>query len=301
MASTDGTTPSDHNADPAAELDPTTTPATDSGAASNTVPWPRLNRVIHDGRGPYALLVHGALGSRSYWAGNVAALAEVCRPVVVELWGHGRSPSPADPTHYGPDAYVEQFELLRHELGVSNWVTIGQSMGAALTLRYGLTHPERVLAQVVTNSSSAFSLPEVWRQTQLETANPLAETVERRGAQILVDSWVNPGRSKRVPAPIRELLAAEFAEHSGLGIANSLRHTNSGLPLGDRLTSVSHPTLLTLGVDEEGFLSLMPRAKMIPGLEVAEMSAAHAVNAQAPDAWNRATVDFLARVLDTTS
>lgn len=285
MAPTDATTPNDR----------------DNHAGTNVEPLPRLNRVVHDGQGPYALLVHGALGSRSYWAGNVEALAELCRPVVVELWGHGRSPSPGDATRYAPDAYVEQFELLRQELDVPSWVTIGQSMGAALTLRYGLTHPERVLAQVVTNSSSAFSKPEVWRRTQLDTATPLAETVERRGAQILVDSWVNPGRSKRVPAPIRELLAAEFAEHTGVGIANSLRYTNSGLPLGERLASVSRPTLLTLGVDEEGFLPLVKRARLIPGLEVAEMAAAHAVNAQAPDAWNRATVTFLRRVLDTTS
>ncbi|MFN0030422.1 MAG: alpha/beta fold hydrolase [Acidimicrobiales bacterium] len=264
-------------------------------------PVPRLNRVIHEGQGPYALLVHGALGSRSYWAANVWALAEVCRPVVVELWGHGRSPSPTEASWYAPQAYIEQFELLRQELNVSAWVTIGQSMGAALTLRYGLTHPERVLAQVITNSSSAFSQPDAWRRTQLETATPLAEKVERRGAQILVDSWVNPGRSKRVPPEIRELLAAEFAEHTGLGIANSLRHTNSGLPLGERLAEVSHPTLMTLGVDEETFLPLMERARLIPGLEVAEMAAAHAVNAQAPDAWNRAAVTFLRRVLDPAS
>lgn len=264
---------------------------TDTGTA------PRLHHIIHPGRGPYALLVHGALGSRSYWAANVGALAQVCRPVVVELWGHGRSPSPEEARWYGPDAYVEQFELLRAALGVASWVTIGQSMGAALTLRYGLTHPERVLAQVVTNSSSAFSEPDAWRETQASTATPFAEKVEARGAQILADSWVNPGRSKRVPADVRALLAAEFAEHTGSGIANSLRYTNAGLPLGERLAEVAHPTLLTLGVDEETFLPLMERARQIPGLEVAEMSAAHAVNAQAPEAWNRAAVSFLQRVL----
>ncbi len=291
MAPTDADTPSPTETETERDVD------TETGEQ----PWPRLNRVVHDGQGPYALLVHGALGSRSYWAANVQALAQVCRPVVVELWGHGRSPSPQDPAHYGPDAYVEQFELLRQELDVSSWVTIGQSMGAALTLRYGLTHPDRVLAQVVTNSSSAFSTPEVWRQTQLDTATPLAQTVERKGAQILADSWVNPGRSKRVPAEIRELLAAEFAEHTTLGIANSLRHTNSGLPLGERLAAVAHPTLLTLGVDEESFLTLVQRARLIPGLEIAEMAAAHAVNAQAPDAWNQAAVTFLRRVLHTTA
>ncbi len=257
----------------------------------------RLHYVRHEGAGPFALLVHGALGSRSYWADNVAALAQVCRPVVVELWGHGRSPSPTQISAYHPEAYVEQFERIREDLGAEQWVTIGQSMGAALTLRYGLTHPERVLAQVVTNSSSAFSEPHVWRRTQSSTAEPFADQVEQRGTGILADSWVNPGRSRRVSAETRAKLAEEFSEHQALGIANSLRYTNGGLPIGDRLAEVRAPTLLTLGVDEEAFAALVPRARLIPALEVAEMAAAHAVNAQAPGPWNEAAVAFLRRVL----
>ncbi|WP_419922725.1 alpha/beta fold hydrolase [Candidatus Poriferisodalis sp.] len=60
----------------------------------------KLHTVVHDGNGPPGLIVHGALGSRSYWDDNIAALAEVCQPVVIELWGHGRSPSPADTNRY---------------------------------------------------------------------------------------------------------------------------------------------------------------------------------------------------------
>src|SRR5437870_13580594 len=52
---------------------------------------------VHAGTGPYVLLVHGFLSSRTQWRLNLAALARVMRPVVVELWGHGRSPAPADP------------------------------------------------------------------------------------------------------------------------------------------------------------------------------------------------------------
>ena len=258
---------------------------------------PRLNLVVHPGTGPYALLVHGALGSRSYWADNVTALAAVCRPVVVELWGHGRSPSPEHPEMYNPATYVEQFERIRHELGAERWVTIGQSMGAALTLRYGLTHPDAVSAQIITNSSSAFSELDGWRENHETTALPFAARVLASGAAILADSWVNPGRSKRVPAATRALLAAEFAEHGRLGIANSLRYTNLLLPVSDRLEAVSRPTLLTLGVLEENFLRLLPQCRRIPGLEVVELQAAHAVNAQDPHGWNAAAVSFLRRVL----
>lgn len=80
-----------------------------------------LHAVVHDGDGPHAVLLHGLLGSRSYWLDNLDALQAVCRPVVVELWGHGRSPAPADPARYEPDAYADELERLRIGLGAERW------------------------------------------------------------------------------------------------------------------------------------------------------------------------------------
>ncbi|MDH3678432.1 MAG: alpha/beta fold hydrolase [Acidimicrobiia bacterium] len=239
--------------------------------------------------------MHGAIGSRSYWSDNIAALSAVCRPVVVELWGHGRSPSPTDPARYEPAGYVEEFEYLRAELGVERWITIGQSMGAALTLRYGLHYPDRVMAQVITNSSSAFSPTDGWLERHRTTVTPLVEQLRREGTGILRDHWVNPGRSKRIGEATRVRLAVEFDEHEAHGIAESLFITNARLPLGDRVTEVSRPTLLTVGIDEERFLRLLPQARRIPGLEVVELDGAHAVNAHDPAGWNAAAAAFIAR------
>lgn len=235
------------------------------------------------------------MGSRSYWSDNVDALSEVCRPVVVELWGHGRSPSPTDPARYEPAGYVAEFEHVRTELGTERWITIGQSMGAALTLRYGLCHPERVTAQVITNSSSAFSPVEGWLERHRNLVTPLVEQLRREGTDVLRDLWVNPGRSRRIGEATRALLAAEFDEHDALGIAESLYITNARLPLGDRVTEVSRPTLLTLGVDEERFQPLLPQARRIPGLEVVELAGGHAVNAHDPAGWNAAVTAFIRR------
>ena len=80
-----------------------------------------------------------------------------CRPVVVELWGHGRSSAPSDATAYHPDGYVEAFDDIRRSLGVERWWLCGYSLGAGLTIRYALTHPDRVFGHVFTNSTSAFA------------------------------------------------------------------------------------------------------------------------------------------------
>lgn len=255
----------------------------------------RLHAVVNDGDGPYALVVHGALASRSYWADNVPALAEVCRPVVVELWGHGRSPSPADPDRYQWESYAAEFERIRRELGADRWFTIGQSLGAGLLLRYGLTHPERVMAQVITNSSSAFSPPETWGRRRASGRPGFLESIRRDGMSAVKDHPINPGRSRRIPEATRALLAAEFDEHDPEGIATGLATTSDRIPLGDLVADIAHPTLLTLGVDEERFLPLVAQARRIPGIEVVEVAAAHAVNAQNHEQWNAAVVEFLRR------
>ena len=84
---------------------------------------------VHEGSGPYLLLVHGMLSSTAQWRSNLPALAKVTRPVVVDLWGHGSSPSPEDPARYHPQAYVEMFEDLRVRLGADRWLVCGAVPG----------------------------------------------------------------------------------------------------------------------------------------------------------------------------
>ncbi|MDG2111136.1 MAG: alpha/beta fold hydrolase [Actinomycetota bacterium] len=254
-----------------------------------------LHAVIHDGDGPPALLLHGALGSRSYWDDNIAALRSVCSPVVLELWGHGRSPSPEDPDRYQPAGYVEELEWLRNELGGGPVWLIGQSMGAALTMHYTVAHPENVIGLVITNSSSGFADAQVWQERNRTMVAERAAEVEEHGVEILRDSWINPGRSKRISEEVRVRLDEEFSEHGATGIIGSFRHTNYSLPLGEALRDIQVPTLLTNGIDEERFQLHLPRVKWIPDIEIVELPASHAVNAHDPQGWNEAAVEFIGR------
>ena len=169
-----------------------------------------LHYDVHEGDGPFLLLVHGILSSRAQWQPNLPALARVTRPVVVELWGHGRSPTPEDASVYHPDAYVAAFDALRERLGASRWLVCGQSLGATLTLRYALDHPERVLTQVFTNSTSALADAEWvegirtegsrqadgWRQhglcrawRQMSPARPYRHSCASMCSSLLCSSW----------------------------------------------------------------------------------------------------------------
>jgi len=252
---------------------------------------------VHDGTGPYALLVHGFLSSRTQWALNLAALASVVRPVVVELWGHGRSPAPDEPAPYYPDAYVEAFEWLRAELGVERWLLCGQSFGAALTLRYALTYPERVMAQVFTNSSSALADAE-WGKARRASALQQAEAIERDGRAALERIRVHPIHATRLPPEVHAGLLADAQLHTPRGIAQTLRYTTPNVPVRERVRELRVPTLLVCGEREKRFMAHRAFAEReIPGLQVVGTNAGHAVNIEAAAVFNDAVGDFVTRQL----
>jgi pimeloyl-ACP methyl ester carboxylesterase len=250
---------------------------------------------VHDGTGAYVLLVHGFLSSRAQWGLNLAALARVARPVVVELWGHSRSPSPDDPALYHPDAYVAMFDQLRQRLGAERWLLCGQSFGAALTLRYALTYPERVSAQVFTNSSSALA-DAAWVQSRRASAGQQADAIERDGAAALERIPVHPVHARRLPSAIHTALLADARLHSPRGIAQTLRYTTPIVPVREHLRQLQVPTLLVCGEREKRFAASRAFAEReIPGLQVVGTPAGHAVNIEAAPEFNAAVVDFVAR------
>jgi len=257
------------------------------------VTQPMLAYEVHPGTGPYLLLVHGLLSGRAQWLPNLDALSGVSRPVVVELLGHGRSPSPGDARLYTPEAYVEHFDAVRRAVGAERWVVCGQSLGAALTLRYALDRPGDVLAQVFTNSNSALA-PPGWAEENAAMFERGADQLLRGGRAAIDNHPLNPRRGRRLPAAARDALAAATAEHDPRGVALTLRHTVPASPVTDRLDQVRVPSLLVVGVDEAGFADARRRAEdAIPALEVVETAAGHAVNLEDPVAFNRAVVGFL--------
>ena len=251
---------------------------------------------VHAGRGPYALLLHGFLSSRAQWLPNLDALATVCRPVVVELFGHGRSPAPPHPHDYAPERYVAAFERIRERLGIADWFLIGQSLGAGLTLRYALTHPARTRAHLLTNSSTAFSTHD-WLQQVRPGTDKLIAAVRRDGAAALDRVAVHPKNARRVAPEYKRALCADAALHDPLGAAYTARYTSLADPIAvDLLETNRVPNLLVCGTQEARFA---PRRRFaertVPRLEVAEVEAGHAVNLEAPEDFNRIATEFLTR------
>jgi 2-succinyl-6-hydroxy-2,4-cyclohexadiene-1-carboxylate synthase len=252
-----------------------------------------LHYDVHEGEGPFMLFVHGFLSSRAQWLPNIESLSQVARPVVIELFGHGRSPSPEDPAAYMPANYVLEFERIRETLSVDQWLVCGQSLGAALSLRYVLDRPQRVITHVFTNSMSALA-EDGWAERVRPGLEEQARRLSGGSPDVLMQHPLNPLRNRRLSPALRQAFAADAALLDPAGIARSGLFTIPESSVRSRVGSNSVPTLLAVGTREQRFAPYRRFAETaLPMLRVAEFDAGHAPNLDASDAFNEAVVAYI--------
>jgi pimeloyl-ACP methyl ester carboxylesterase len=106
--------------------------------------------VSDDGSVPAVVLLHGLTATRRYVVMGSSALERSGHRVIAyDARGHGRSSPAPEPSAYGYDELAQDLLAVLDELGISQAVLAGASMGAHTALSLALTAPERVAGVVV--------------------------------------------------------------------------------------------------------------------------------------------------------
>ena len=140
------------------------------------------------GEGPPLVLLHGFTGSTESWAPVRAALAGRFTTIAVDLPGHGRSTSPADPARYALARFAGDLARVLDALGIERTVLLGYSLGGRAALRFALERPERLVALVLESASPGIAKP-AERAARLVADGVLADEIERDGITAFVDRW----------------------------------------------------------------------------------------------------------------
>ena len=253
--------------------------------------------VTEGGTGPACLFIHGFLSSRAQWRLNPEALGTVCRPVVVELWGHGRSPAPKEPARYTVESYCAEFEAVRQRLGIEAWFVFGQSLGAGLALHYAHIYPARVLGIVLTNSVAAFSTPQAFALRASQA--PLA-SLELGGAaarETLASMPMHVKHARRFPAAVKAEMLVDADLLNPQAIARLLQHCLPSLSVLGIIGQLPMPVMLLNGRFESAFQPLRDLAlTLLPSLEVVDLEGGHAINVECAAAANAAVAGFMERL-----
>ncbi|MBI2215822.1 MAG: alpha/beta fold hydrolase [Candidatus Rokubacteria bacterium] len=251
------------------------------------------------GAGTPLVLAYGIGGNAGMWDVNLPVLAARHRVVLWEPRGHGRSDSPDDPAKYSFAHWIEDLRAVMDHVGLRKAHIGGLSLGAGIATRFTLRHPGRVRSLLVTNSSSAAGLP-----LSVDAFLMRAKSIEitlKQGMDAMAEfaMTANPNVAERlkIDPGAKEEFYAYYRKLQPIGYANSLRALLGMDHITDQLSKIRAPVLLIGGDRDPSLGPMRVMQRRIKGSKLVVLSpASHFANRDRPAAWNRAALEFLARV-----
>ncbi len=251
------------------------------------------------GRGTPIVLAYGIGGNADLWDVNRDALAARHRLILWEPRGHARSGSPESPAKYSFARWTLDLRDVLDHLGIRRAHVGGLSLGAGITTRFALRYPRRVRSLLVTNSSSAAGLP-----LSVENLVMRARSIEitlAKGMDAMAEFAMseNPNVAARLALDpsAKDEFYAYYRRLTPIGYANSLRALLAMDHIASELPKLRVPVLLIGGDRDPSLGPMKTMHRKIRGSRLIVLSpASHFANREQPEAWNRAALDFLAKV-----
>jgi len=253
----------------------------------------------HGMTGSPLVLAYGIGGNTEMWDVNVAALSAKHRLILWEPRGHARSDSPEDPAKVSFARWALDLRDVLDHLRLRRAHVGGLSLGAGIATRFALRFPGRVRSLLVTNSSSAAGLP-LSVDNLVMRAQSIKITLDKgmdAMAEYAMEANPNLVERLKIDPAARAEFYEEYRRLSPIGYANSLRALLAMDHISDELPKLRVPVLLIGGDRDPSLAPMQVMKRKIRGAKLVVLSpASHFANRDQPAAWNRAALDFLARV-----
>lgn len=255
----------------------------------------KLAHTLHaprHGRAPrHTFVLAHALGcDRTMWDSLVAPLSAEHRVLTFDQFGHGASDTPAGP--YTMVGLADAAATLMRDLGLSQVIWIGLSMGGMVGQELALRHPDLVRALVLANTTShyPFEARQGWDQR--------IATIRAQGLEAIVDMAMTRWFHERFRAEQPQVVAhwrAKVLTARAEGYAaccEAIRDVDTFA----RLQGITVPTLLIAGELDQGTPPAMARAmaSQIPQAQLAVLlQASHLSVLEQPEEFARAIARWL--------
>ncbi|MFD7660134.1 alpha/beta fold hydrolase [Actinosynnema sp. NPDC059797] len=255
------------------------------------------------GGGTPVVLVHGHPFNRSMWAPQVERFTGTCRLVVPDLRGYGETGLPLDASGAVPgktplSAFADDLVALLDRLGLERVVLGGLSMGGQIVMEVHRSHPERIGAMILADTS-----PEADTPAGGDTRRAVAERLLREGlapyADEVLDKMITPRNVRDLPE-VAEHVLRMMRGTSPEGAAAALRGRAERPDYVGSLARATVPVLVVVGAEDEYTPVEVARRMhaVIPGATLAVIEGAgHLPNLERPEAFNEVVGRFLAEVL----
>lgn len=252
------------------------------------------------GHGQAVLFIHGFTGRGTDWAPFLRSVHKTGhQSVVVDLLGHGRSGSPADPARHAIERQAADLAEILRITGATPAFVVGYSMGARLALRLALEVPAAVRGLILESPSAGIADRRA-RVARLAADAALAAGLDRDGLDAFLEAWeASPlfASERRLPDDVRARIHAGRRRNRAAGLATSLRGAGQGAmePLVDRLKFIGCPTLVVAGgLDDTGIERARVVARGVPRVRMLILpDVGHSAHREAPGRFRRLLIEQL--------
>jgi len=251
---------------------------------------------VSQGDGDPVILLHGIAASLYDWMRMMPALSSSgYRALAPDLFGHGESLKPDDPSQYTIDTVYAYLEAWIEDLKLDRpAVMVGHSMGGYLSLRYGLSHPEQVSGLVLINP--LYTGEQISPLMRLVRRRPeVSERALRRAPEWLLNALLgwDPTKPADFSAEARRQIANDYKRASP-----HIVYLTQVIPdLTPSLSQVKIPTLVLWG-DKDQTLNPASFKLLVSRLSDARSHAipgcGHQPHIGKPALVNRLALDFIA-------
>ena len=255
------------------------------------------------GRGTTIVFVHEFADDLYGWEMQLRYFSRRYRCIAFNARGYPPSDVPTAKSQYSQVIATDDIANLMRHLKIRKAHIIGCSMGGYATVHFGLRYAPMALS--LTAGGVGYGSDPDKRAQFLRDTEIMARRFDELGTEAAIMPYqVGPSRVQFQNKDPRGFahFCAEFAKHSALGSANTLRGVQSKRPtvysLERGLGGLKVPLHVISGDEDDNCLEpgiFIKRVCPSAWLTVVPATG-HAVNREEPDLFNRITADFLAHV-----
>ncbi len=243
------------------------------------------------------VFLHGFTGRAADWQFIFNKIPPKFSPVAIDLIGHGKTESPANPDYYSCHAIVHQIDSILDQLNIKKFIITGYSMGGRAALAYSFKNPQKIKAAILESTSPGIEDFRL-KKERVEFDFLLSDKIKKEGVESFIEYWFN--------IPLFESLKKHpyFGDEKKLrnqnsttGLANILSSFSTGLmpSLWEKLPQLKFPVLLLNGELDEKYTDINNemKNKLSNATHKSISECGHNVHLEKPELFTKFVVEFL--------
>lgn len=246
------------------------------------------------------VLLHGFMGSAASFETLAGYLPDVCRPIGIDLPGHGKSLFSGSACLDTLQSFEDVALMILKDLedaGIDRFSLYGYSMGGRVAQQVAFAAPERVRHLILESAAFGIADPEMRKIRYADDCRLLENIRGEADFEAFLDKWHDMALFRMLSAELKKRLKSSKRMNKPLELARAMPLLSVGNQpyLLPELANADFPILLLYGQKDDKYMAIAANAaKNLPNARFCLIpDAFHDIHVQYPADVARVITDFI--------